>query len=195
MLYYFTGDDEFATEQAVIALRTQNQIAPLHYSRLRFEGDVDALLDAIIGACTLTLDGGRQLLWVQDLSITSSLPRAAQIQSLLTPLADPNAGGDIVVLSGGNSDGRLALTKWLKAHAECRDYSRPALWETEKLVAKAQSLATAHGLLLTHTCAEALIAQVGNDTRALHQAIELLELYGDQITPELVERQIGRAHV
>ena len=173
MLYYLTGDDEFTAEQAVIGLRTQHQIAPLHYSRLRFEGDVDALLDAIIGACTLTLDGGQQLLWVQDLSITSSLPRAAQIQSLLAPLAGSDKGS-IIVLSGGTSDGRLALTKWLKAHAECRDYSRPALWEADKLITQAQAQATAHGLRLTRPCAEALIAQVGNDTRALYQAIDLL---------------------
>lgn len=191
MLYFYTGDDEFAIEQAVMALRNQHQIHLLYFNRLHLGNslNLDHLVDCLVSAATYTLDGSLQLLWLQDLPIASSTAGLAMIHAQLQELADPQAPS-VVVLSSSTVDGRLSLTKWLKAHAHCRTFPRLALWEAEKLVAQAQSIAAAQTLHLDRMAAEMLIDRVGNDIRLLHQAVGVLALHGGAVTAELVHQLI-----
>jgi DNA polymerase III subunit delta len=174
-----------------MVLRDQYDIHPLYFNRLHLghSFNLDHLIDSLVNAATYTVDGSLQLLWLQDLPIASSTAGLTAIHFQFKELADPQAPS-VVVLSSSTVDGRLSLTKWLKAHAQCQTFSRLALWKAEKLVAQAQSIAAVKAIRLDRMAAEVLINWVGNDTRLLHQAVEVLALHGGVVTAELVHQLI-----
>lgn len=188
MIYLFTGDDEWQIEQAVQKLVEQHQVPFLSYRRLRYMGDAEPLLEALVEASTLTLDGSTQLLWLQGLPLNG--PQNGGVAVLLAGLEGDAEQTGVLVLSGSQVDARTTLGKRLKGVAETRHYPRSAPWETAQAADLVYRIARTRGLNLSQQIAAIVVEQTGSDGHLIEQAVEVLALHRGPFTPELITRLV-----
>ena len=182
MIYLLLGDDEFAIEQAVKQLQAKFEIADLAFTRAR-SPNADQLNQALISACTWTLDLALQMVWIQGC-------KAAIEKGDLQPYWEVIASEDsptVLALSCESLDGRLKSVKALKQIATVEDYQQISIWQTHELVTNAHKVCRSAGLELGGQEVEAIVECVGNDSRLLHRAIEVLSLYGSGGKPVTIE--------
>jgi DNA polymerase-3 subunit delta len=181
------GDDEFEIEQAVARIRAESGVRDIDYTHV-YASDLkrNEVIDHLSLALTLTFDGSPTLLWLDTLTLDDSIKGALY---LLEAIAKADAVS-IVVISSPSVDARLGVVKALKAIANTQDFKALAPWQTDLMVERALQLAYEQGLSLTTDCAQALVEQIGTNTRLLHRAIEQLRFWEQPIQPEQVRRFI-----
>ena len=191
MIYLLLGSDEFAIEQAVKRLLTQFEIPEMGMTRLR-TANRDQVLLALNNACTLTLDGTLQLLWIQQCK--QLIEKGDVLDRYLEALSGEEAP-TLLVLSAEALDGRLKAVKQLKEIATVETYEQISIWQGDELRARVHQCCTQADLKLGRQELSALVEQVSNDSRALQQAIEVLSLYGatgQAVTVEVISALVTR---
>ncbi|MGG6265376.1 DNA polymerase III subunit delta [Leptolyngbya sp. AN03gr2] len=179
--YYFYGNDEFAIEQAVDALKQSLQVSALNYCIVRGAKE-DELSRALEAALTAPFESGDRFIWLKNFPTIAS---NHSLYSLLkTVLAAPLRATHLVL---SNPD---APTQLLKRCTQIRKFDRLPPWKVDELHQWVQTTATQFGLRLRSDTIQVLQQAIGNDPHALHHALEKLVLYSDgdstQLTPAVV---------
>lgn len=176
--YYFWGDDEFALQNAVKALRQRT----LDDAWASFNYDVIAA-DAASGpsqalnqAMTPPFGQGQRLVWLQNTSVGQRCPEAvlSEFERTLPQLPETTV---LLLTSTAKPDGRAKFTKFFKTWGEVREFATIPPWKTDQIRQQVTSVAQAQGLDLESSTVDLLAAAVGSDTRQLHLELEKLSLY------------------
>jgi DNA polymerase-3 subunit delta len=188
----YWGDDEFALEQAVNALR-QRVLNP-DWSSFNFEkilpDQPGAIVQGLNQAVTPPFGEGSRLVWLVDTSICQrcSEELLAELERTLPLIPETSV---LLLTTGNKPDGRLKSTKLLQKYAEIREFSVIPPWKTDLLVRQVQQAAKEVGVKLTTGATEMLAEAVGNDTRQLYSELEKLRLYGGRSKSSLDEEAIA----
>ena len=193
-IHLFWGDDTAARERAVGALieaLVDPSWSSLNLSRLD-GNDQEQAARALEEARTPPFGAGARLVVLQRSPFCDKCPTelASQLEATL-PLISNDA--HLVLVSPGKPDARLRTTKALKAVAEERSFSLPAIWDGAGQVELVQRTARDLGLRLEPAAGVALAVAIGSDSTRLSSELEKLSLYvGDAaITAAAVHDLIG----
>ncbi|GAP99730.1 DNA polymerase III subunit delta [Leptolyngbya sp. NIES-2104] len=179
--YYFYGNDEFAIEQAVHTLKQSLKLNSLISFTVQDakESELNRILES---ALTVPFDSGNRFIWLQN-------PLAISTNHSLYPLLE-------AVLAAPLSATHLVFsspappTQLFKRCTQISKFDRLPPWKTDQLHQWIQNTAHEYGLRLRSDSIQVLQQAIGNDSRALHHALEKLVLYsnGDesQLTPAVV---------
>jgi DNA polymerase-3 subunit delta len=183
-IHLFWGDDGAARGRAVEEL--VNQLvdpawATLNLSRLDGSA-VDQALRALEEARTPPFAGGARLVVLQRSPFCSACPPelAAALEAAL-PLIP--AAAHLLLVSEGKPDARLRTTKALRAVAEERSFSLPAIWDGAGQVELVQRTARQMGLAVDPAAAIALAEAIGSDSARLESELAKLALEGGGSAP------------
>jgi DNA polymerase III subunit delta len=177
-IYFFWGADEFRLKQAVTALRDRTlnaDWASFNYDRI--DPDLaDAPIQALNQAMTPPFGAGKRFVWLFDTPIAQRCSEALldELERTLPLVPDTTV---LLFTSANKPDGRLKSTKLLKKHADIREFSTIAPWQTDQLLGQVKRVAQEVGLKLSPQAAELLTEAVGADTRRLYNEVEKLALY------------------
>ncbi|TAE54989.1 MAG: DNA polymerase III subunit delta [Nostocales cyanobacterium] len=179
-IYVYWGEDDFAMEKAVTALRDR-VLDPLwtSFNYTVFSPDQgDAVVQALNQAMTPAFGAGGRLVWLVNSTLCQQCPEniLAELQRTL-PVIPENSF--LLLTSRNKPDERLKGTKFLKKFAEFKEFSLIPPWKTELLVQAVNEAAQTVGVKLTSQTAELLAESIGNDTRLLYTEMEKLRLYAD----------------
>lgn len=186
-VYVYWGEDDFALERAVGALR-EAVLDPswesFNYQQYPAEG-ADSAIAALNEAMTPPFGMGSRLVWLVDTTICQNVSEALvnELERTL-PVIPDNA---VLLLTCRNKpDGRLKSTKLLQKHAqEFREFSPIPPWKTDLLIQKVKETAKEIGVQLTPPAVELLAELVGNNTRQLFSEIQKLKLYAEGQTVDV----------
>jgi len=179
--YYFYGNDEFAIEQAVHALKQSLQVSSLNSYVVRDakEGELSRALET---ALTVPLESGDRFIWLRNFPSISS---NHSLYSLLEAVLAAPLRATHLVFSSPDAPSQL-----FKRCTQIRKFDRLPPWKTDGLQQWVQTTANQFGLRLRSDTIQFLQQAIGNDPRALHHALEKLVLYSDgdstQLTPVVV---------
>lgn len=180
--YYFHGNDEFAIEQAIHTLKQSLNINSLNHFIVRESKDSE-LRQALETALTSPLGSGDRFIWLRNFPAIAS--SHALYPLFKAVLAAPLTATHLVL---SNSD---APTELFKQCTQIQKLDRLPPWKTDQIHQWIQTTAIQFGLRLRSDTIQVLQQAFGNDSRALHHAIEKLILYsnGDntQLIPAVVE--------
>ncbi|MEM8602617.1 MAG: DNA polymerase III subunit delta [Cyanobacteria bacterium P01_H01_bin.121] len=194
-VYLFWGDDDFALNQAIAALREQTvDPAWASFNDERIPTDQpDGAMQGLNQAMTAPFGMGKRFVWLEDPSFlqTASEPVAEELARTLPQVPETSV---LVISSRGKPNGRLKAVKLLQKSATVQEFNALPPWQTEQIEDRVRQVAKAKGVRLKRASGEYLAAAVGNNTRQLHQELEKLSLYaatsqeplGLQVVIELV---------
>ncbi|QYX32724.1 DNA polymerase III subunit delta [Sphaerospermopsis torques-reginae] len=177
-IYVYWGEDDFATEKAVAALRDRI-LDPLwiSFNYTAFPPDQpDAIIQALNQVMTPAFGAGGRLVWLVNSNLCQQCPENALSELQRTLPAIPE-NSFLLVTSRSKPDERLKATKFIKQFAEIREFSLIPPWKTELLVQAVNEVAQDVGVKLTTQTAEILAESIGNDTRLLYTEMEKLRLF------------------
>jgi DNA polymerase III subunit delta len=183
LLYW--GDDEFALNQAVIAL--QKNIVDAAWASFNYEkmaGEQPAVtIQALNQAMTPPFGSGQRLIWLANTHVVSQCS-----ESILTELERTlpylPATTTLLLTSTNKPDGRLKASKFIQKQAEVREFALIPPWKTAELGQQVRQLAQQLGVQLTKEAIELLAESIGNNTRQLHTELTKLSLFAlDRSTP------------
>ncbi|WP_353929068.1 DNA polymerase III subunit delta [Okeanomitos corallinicola TIOX110] len=185
-IYVYWGEDDFAMEKAVTALRDR-VLDPLwtSFNYTTFPPDQgDAAVQALNQAMTPAFGAGGRLVWLVNTTLCQQCPEnvLAELQRTLPVIPDSSF---LLLTSRNKPDERLKGTKFLKKFAEFKEFSLIPPWKTELLVQAVNEAAQTVGVKLTPQTAELLAESIGNDTRLLYTEMEKLRLYVDGVNKPL----------
>lgn len=185
-IYVYWGEDDFAMEKAVTALRNR-VLDPLwtSFNYTAFPPDQgDAAVQALNQAMTPAFGAGGRLVWLVNTTLCQQCPDnvLAELQRTL-PVIPENSF--LLLTSRNKPDERLKGTKFIKKFAEFKEFSLIPPWKTELLVQAVNEAAQTVGVKLTPQTAELLAESIGNDTRLLYTEMEKLRLYVDGVNKPL----------
>lgn len=179
--YYFYGNDEFAIEQAIHTLKQSLNINSLNSFIVRESKDSE-LRQALETALTSPLGSGDHFIWLRNFPAIAS--GHVLYPLLKAVLAAPLTATHLVFSS---SD---APTQLFKQCAQIQKLDRLPPWKPDQIYQWIQATAIQFGLRLRSDTIQVLQQAIGNDSRALHHAIEKLILYsngdGAQLTPTII---------
>lgn len=196
-IYVYWGEDDFALERAVQALR--DRTLDLTWGSFNFDkidSDLsDATIQGLNQAMTAPFGSGGRLVWLVDTTLFQqcSAELLAELERTVRSIRDSS----ILLLTTRNKpDGRLKSTKLIKEVArEFQEFSPIPPWKTEDLVKRVRQVAAEVGVNLTPVAVDCLAESVGNNTRQLFGELEKLRLYaGNSTQPvdlETVERLVS----
>lgn len=176
--YYFWGDDDFALQKAIQALRQRTldpAWASFNYDMVPPElanGPAQALNQAM----TPPFGEGQRLVWLQNTSLGQRCPEAvlAEFERTLPQLPETTV---LLLTSAAKPDGRAKFTKFFKTQGEIREFATIAPWKTDQIRQQVVTAAQERKLALEPATVDLLTEAVGNDTRQLHLELEKLSLY------------------
>ncbi|TVQ08010.1 MAG: DNA polymerase III subunit delta [Leptolyngbya sp. DLM2.Bin27] len=176
--YYFWGDDDFALQTAVSALRqrTLDQAwASFNYDVIPADV-VGGPAQALNQAMTPPFGAGRRLVWLQNTSLGQRCPEPVltEFERTLPQIPDTTL---LLLTSTAKPDGRAKFTKLFKTHGEIREFATIPPWKTDQIRQQVVAVAKDRGLALESATLDLLAEAVGNDTRQLHLELEKLALY------------------
>lgn len=196
-IYVYWGEDDFALERAVDALR--DRTLDLTWGSFNFDKIASDRLDATIQglnqAMTAPFGSGGRLVWLVDTTVFGqcSAELLAELERTVRSIPDSSV---LLLTTRNKPDGRLKSTKLIKEIArEFLEFSPIPPWKTEELVRRVRQVAAQVGVTLTPAAVECLAESVGNNTRQLFGELEKLRLYaGNSTQPvelETVERLVS----
>ncbi|WP_414548457.1 DNA polymerase III subunit delta [Anabaena sp. CCY 0017] len=178
-IYVYWGEDDFAIEKAVTALRDRI-LDPLwisfNYTSLSPD-QADAAITGLNEVMTPPFGAGGRLVWLMNTTLCQQCPENILAELTRTLSVIPENSW-LLLTSRNKPDERLKSTKLLKKSAnEFREFPLIPPWKTELLVQSVNQVAQTVGVKLTNRTAEILAEAVGNDTRLLYNEMEKLRLY------------------
>jgi DNA polymerase-3 subunit delta len=179
-IYVYWGEDDFAMEKAVTALRDRI-LDPLwtSFNYTTFPPDqADAAIQALNQAMTPAFGAGGRLVWLINSTLCQQCPEnvLAELQRTLSVIPENSF---LLITSRNKPDERLKGTKFLKKFAEFKEFSLIPPWKTDLLIQAVNEAAETVGVKLTSQTAEVLAESIGNDSRLLYTEMEKLRLFMD----------------
>lgn len=178
-IYVYWGEDDFAIEKAVVALRDR-VLDPLwtSFNYTTFPPDqTDAAIQALNQVMTPTFGAGGRLVWLVNTNLLQHCPEKilSELQRTLPVIPEDSF---LLLTSRNKPDERLKGTKLFKKTAnEFREFGLIPPWKTDLLVQAVNQAAATVGVKVTTQTAELLAESIGNDTRLLYTEMEKLKLY------------------
>jgi DNA polymerase III subunit delta len=178
-IYVYWGEDDFAIEKAVTALRDRvldSLWTSFNYTVLPAEQS-DAGIQGLNEAMTPPFGAGGRLVWLVDTTLCQNCPENVllELQRTLTVIPEESF---LLLTSRNKPDERLKSTKLFKQlAAEFREFPLIPPWKTELLAQAVNQAAQSVGVKLTPKTTEMVAGAVGNDTRLLYSELEKLRLY------------------
>ncbi|MDJ0619157.1 MAG: DNA polymerase III subunit delta [Calothrix sp. MO_192.B10] len=189
-IYVYWGEDEFAMEQAVIALRDRiidPSWTSFNYHTFPPDG-ADAIIQGLNQAMTPPFGMGGRLVWLVNTTLCHQCPEnvLSELQRTLGAIPENSC---LLLTNRNKPDERLKSTKLLKKFAtKFQDFSLIPPWKTDLLAKAVQQAAQTVGVKLTAKSVNFLTECVGNDTRLLYNELEKLRLYaGGKNQPQDVD--------
>ncbi|MEA5514343.1 DNA polymerase III subunit delta [Nodularia sp. UHCC 0506] len=178
-IYVYWGEDDFAIEKAVTALRDRI-LDPLwtsfNYTSLSPD-QTDAAIAGLNEVMTPPFGAGGRLVWLINTTLCQHCPDNILAELTRTLSVIPENSW-LLLTTRNKPDERLKSTKLLKKSAnEFREFPLIPPWKIELLVESVNQVAQTVGVKLTPRTAEILAEAVGNDTRLLYNEMEKLRLY------------------
>jgi DNA polymerase III subunit delta len=177
-IYLFWGEDDFALNRAVMALRDRcldPDWASFNYNKIPPEHP-NAVVEALNQAMTPPFGMGSRLVWLAETTVCQrcSEDLLSELDRTLPALPETT----VLLLSSSNKpDGRIKSTKLLQKYAEIREFSNIPPWKTDQLIQQVRQLAQEVGVKLTPGATQLMAEAVGNNTRQLLNELEKLKLY------------------
>ncbi|MFQ4145451.1 DNA polymerase III subunit delta [Chlorogloeopsis sp. ULAP02] len=189
-IYVYWGEDDFAIEKAITALRDRI-LDPLwtNFNYTVFPPEQsDAVIAGLNQAMTPPFGAGGRLVWLVNSTICQHCPENV-LSELTRTLPIIPEDSFLLLTSRAKPDERLKSTKLLKKFAaEFREFSLIPPWKTELLLQSVQQAAQVVGVKLTSKAAQMLAEAVGNDTRLLYNELEKILLYaGNNNKPQDID--------
>lgn len=185
-IYLYWGEDDFALEKAVDALRKRvldSQWASFNYDKI-LPDQADAIIQGLNQAMTPPFGAGGRLVWLVNTTLCQHCSEELLTELKRTIPVIPESS--VLLLTTPNKpDGRLKSTQLLQKSADIREFSLIPPWKTDQLLQKVRQFAQENGVKLTDQAAQLLAESVGNDTRRLFSELEKLQLY---VQPDLEEK-------
>ena len=185
-IYVYWGEDDFAMDRAVTALRDRvldPAWGSFNFDKIgsdRANGEIEGLNQAM----TPPFGGGGRLVWLVDSALCQqcSAEVLAELERTATALPPESV---LLLTSRKKPDGRLKSTRLLKKAAqEFKEFSPIPPWKTDLLAGRVRQMAREMGVALTGEATERLAEAIGNDTRRLYGELQKLQLYrGDSSQP------------
>ncbi|AFZ04433.1 DNA polymerase III subunit delta [Calothrix sp. PCC 6303] len=185
-IYVYWGEDDFALEKAVSALRDRildPMWSSFNYVTITPEQS-DAEIEGLNEAMTPPFGAGGRLVWLVNSPICQQCPEnlLAELQRTLSVIPETSV---LLITSRNKPDERLKSTKLLKQFAQFQEFPVIPPWKTELLIQAVNQAAQTTGVKLTAKSTELLASAVGNDTRLLYNELEKIRLYaGDSNKPQ-----------
>ncbi|XGB39706.1 MAG: DNA polymerase III subunit delta [Cyanobacteria bacterium LVE1205-1] len=177
-VYIYWGDDEFAIEQAVVALRDRT-LDPAWFS-FNFQkispDHPNSLIEGLNLAMTPPFGIGQRFIWLRNSPLAQRCPEDWLIELQRTIPSIPSTSV-LLITSLTKLDGRLKSTKLLLQYAHIQEFSSISPWKTEELVQRVRAVAEGMEVKLTPKGAELLAQATGTDTRQLYNELQKLKLY------------------
>lgn len=177
MIYLLYGDNEFEKRAALAALVGDMEV-------VRRDGEeltAAEICEVVMGQSLFTLE---QAVVITDVSQNVALWR--ELPELLSGAATT------VVLLETKLDKRTKTYKWLKSHAEVREYAHFTERQKPQLSAWCVEQAKVHGAVLTVRQATTLIDRLGFDQLRLDLVLQQLALAGE-LNDELIDALVPLA--
>jgi DNA polymerase III subunit delta len=185
-IYVYWGEDDFALEKAVSALRDRI-LDPMwisfNYVTLTPES-TDAEIQGLNAAMTPPFGTGGRLVWLVNSTVCQQCSEnlLAELQRTLSVVPETSV---LLITSRNKPDERLKSTKLLKQFAQFQEFPVIPPWKTELIIQAVSQAAQITGVKLTAKSTELLAEAVGNDTRLLYNELEKIRLYaGDSNKPQ-----------
>lgn len=180
VLYLYWGDDDFALNKAVIALKDKAldaNWASFNFERISAEQPEGALA-GLTQAMTPPFGLGKRFIWLDEPPFLQQASESItqELQRTLPQLLDSSV---LIITSKKKPNGRLKSTKLLQQHAEVKEFSAIPPWKTDQITDKVRQAAQEVGVRLTRASGEFLVEAVGNNTRQLYNELEKLRLFGN----------------
>jgi DNA polymerase-3 subunit delta len=177
-IYFYWGDDDFAMDKAVAALRDRvldPDWASFNYEKISPDTP-DAIIQGLNQSMTPPFGSGSRLVWLVDTTICHhcSADILAELERTLTAIPESTV---LLLTTGSKPDGRLKSTKLLQKYAQVQEFSRIPPWQQDQLEKAVVKVAQEMGVKLTDASVGILTESVGNETRLLYSEIEKLQLY------------------
>lgn len=191
-VYFYWGEDDFAIEQAIAALRQRildPQWASFNYDCIASE-QPEAIIRGLNQAMTPPFGGGQRLVWLVETTLGQHCSEGllGELQRTLPVIPTTSV---LLLSSRTKPNGRLQSTKLLQQYGKIREFSPIPPWKTEQLVRLVQEMAQDTGLKLTAAAAELLAEAVGNNRRQLQGELDKLRLYAGSAQPLLDDATIA----
>lgn len=177
-IYLFWGEDEFALNRAVSALRDRvldPDWASFNYEKIPPE-QPDAVVQALNQAMTPPFGAGSRLVWLAETTICQRCSEDLLSELDRTLPAIPSSTV-LLLTTATKPDGRVKSTKLLQKHAEIREFASIPPWKTDQLMQQVRQAAQEVGVKLNAEAIDLLVEAVGSDTRQLFNELEKLKLY------------------
>ncbi len=190
--FFYWGDDEFALDRAVQALRDRTLEAgweSFNYDKILPEQS-NAVIHGLNQAMTPPFGMGNRLVWLANTTLAQSCSdnELSELYRTLPDLPDMTV---LLLTSSNKPDGRLKSTKLLQKHAEIREFASISPWKTDLLIQQVTQVAKELGVSLAPSAAETLADAIGNDTRQLYTELEKLKLYSEGVQRPIDDRAIA----
>ncbi|MBO9997401.1 MAG: DNA polymerase III subunit delta [Cyanobacteria bacterium SID2] len=192
-IYVYWGEDDFAREREVKALR--DRILDPNWGSFNFDKippeNPNASIEGLNQAMTPPFGGGGRLVWLVETRVCHqcSAELLKELQRSVKAIPDTSV---LLLTTRQKPDSRLKSTKLLKEVAEFREFSPIPPWKTEMLEKRVRDVARELGVKLTSDASTLLAEAVGNDTRQLFGELEKLQLYVGEglVKAEAVEQLV-----
>jgi DNA polymerase-3 subunit delta len=194
-IYLYWGDDDFALERAVTALRDRTldpQWASFNYDKFSSE-QADALIQGLNQAMTPPFGMGDRFVWLPDTTICQRCPQPV-LEELERTLPVLPSTSVLLFTTQQKPDGRLKSTKLLQTCAEIREFPLIPPWKTDQLIQAVKEAAHDVNVKLSSAAVEVLAESVGNNTRQLFNELEKLRVFAgsnqDAVEAETVAKLV-----
>jgi DNA polymerase III subunit delta len=187
-IYLFWGEDDFALNRAVAALRDRTldpDWSSFNYDKLPPE-QTDAIVQALNLAMTPAFGVGGRLVWLAETTLCQrcSDDLLEELERTLPAIPDTTV---LLLTTSAKPDGRIKSTKLLQKHAEIREFAAIPPWKTDQLIQQVRQAAQEVGVKLSNRAIQLLAESVGNNSRQLYSELEKLRLYAGAEKPPLDE--------
>lgn len=192
-IYLYWGEDEFALNRAVHALREQSvdaSWADFNYSKITPE-QPEAIVQGLNLAMTPPFGAGKRLVWLAETTLCQRCPEEMliELERTLPQLPEETV---LLLTSSSKPDGRLKSTKLLQKHAEIREFSAIPPWKTDLIAQQVRQAAQETKVKLTPGAVQILVESVGNHSRQLYTELEKLRLYAGTSSQPLDEALVSQ---
>jgi DNA polymerase III subunit delta len=177
-IYFYWGEDDFALNQAVSALRDRTldpDWASFNFDKISPD-QADGIVQALNLAMTPVFGTGDRLVWLADTPLAQKCPEdlLGELERTLPNILETTV---LLFTSTTKPDGRLKSTKLLQKVGDFREFSPISPWKTDLLVENVRQVAQTVGVKLSPRAIDLLAEAVGNNSRQLYSEMEKLRLY------------------
>lgn len=183
-IYLYWGDDDFALNRAVMALRDRTldaNWASFNHDKIVAE-QPEAIAQAFNQALTPPFGAGLRFVWLVNSTICQRCPESllSELERTLPAIPDSSV---LLLTTTNKPDGRLKSTKLLQKHAHIQEFPSISPWKTDQIQQQVRRVAQELGVKLSIEAVQLLAEAVGNDTRQLYTELEKLHLYAGSNQP------------